>query len=57
MKRCGYTLAEVLITLCIIGVVMAMTIPTLLNQNPVTKQIVTPISTHHVDTEIYNVGY
>ena len=30
MKRDGFTLAEVLITLAIIGVVAAMTIPTLL---------------------------
>ena len=31
-KRLGFTLAEVLITLGIIGVVAAMTIPTLMNQ-------------------------
>ena len=30
-KRCGFTLAEVLITLGIIGVVAAMTMPTLMN--------------------------
>lgn len=32
MKKSGFTLAEVLITLGIIGVVAAMTIPTLMNQ-------------------------
>ena len=31
-KRFGFTLAEVLITLGIIGVVAAMTMPTLMNQ-------------------------
>ena len=31
-KRLGFTLAEVLITFCIIGVVAAMTMPTLMNQ-------------------------
>ena len=30
MKKCGFTLAEVLITLGIIGVVAAMTIPNLI---------------------------
>ncbi len=32
MKKFGFTLAEVLITLVIIGVIAAMTIPTLMNQ-------------------------
>lgn len=32
MKKCGFTLAEVLITLGIIGVVAALTLPTLINQ-------------------------
>ena len=31
MKKLGFTLAEVLITLVIIGVIAAMTIPTLMN--------------------------
>ena len=31
MKKSGFTLAEVLITLVIIGVIAAMTIPTLLS--------------------------
>lgn len=33
MEKCGFTLAEVLITLGIIGVVAAMTIPTLINKH------------------------
>ena len=32
MKKLGFTLAEVLITLVIIGVIAAMTVPTLMNQ-------------------------
>ena len=31
MKKLGFTLAEVLITLVIIGVIAAMTVPTLMN--------------------------
>ena len=31
MKKCGFTLAEVLITLVIIGVIAAITVPTLMN--------------------------
>ncbi len=33
MKNKGFTMAEVLITLGIIGVVAAMTLPTLINNN------------------------
>lgn len=42
MKQCAFTLAEVLITLGIIGVVAAMTIPTLMN-NFQTKATVTSL--------------
>ena len=31
MKRCGYTLSEVLITLGLVGVISALTIPSLVN--------------------------
>lgn len=42
MKKTAFTLAEVLITLGIIGIVAAMTIPTLIQKNFETNSRKTP---------------
>ena len=54
LKNFAFTLAEVLITLAIIGVVAAMTIPTLIN-NYQKKQTVTQLKKAY--TTLANVVY
>ena len=52
-RRAAFTLAEVLITLGIIGIVAAMTLPTLI-QNYKVKQIVTQLKTNY---SIFNTAF